>query len=366
MNKWNLLWNQDKIYKQLILDNRKAVDEYNERVLSTLLRMGCILILLPLFSAPFSNTKLDAIISYLLTFVSFFILFCLFKLPRMKKYVLLGTYACFSILFLLTIYLSVIYSPNMRGTFILVALAITPLSFIDRPRRIMLFVTFWLLVHTALAFYLKPQYVIDDIINCLCAAILGGYLGNSIVQVRLESFEAKRLLVIEKDTDALTGLLNRRKLFETLESFETENSEKPSGIFMMDIDHFKNFNDSYGHAAGDECLRQFAGLLTNFSQNFRLSFYRYGGEEFLAFAYKYSKEELLSIAEKLRNAVESEDIAGQHITISIGIAYNEEEKAQNYEKLIYRADEAAYVAKREGRNKVHMEQNEIQAKYIFD
>lgn len=97
-----------------------------------------------------------------------------------------------------------------------------PLSFIDRPRGTRLVVVSWLVAHTALAFYLKPQYALDDTINCLCATIIGCYLGNSIIKVRLESFEAKRLLIIEKDTDVLTGLLNRRKLFEMLTHFETE------------------------------------------------------------------------------------------------------------------------------------------------
>ncbi len=354
MNKWNQFWNQDKTYKQLISDNRKAVDGYNESVLRTLLFMGWVLILLPLVAVPFSYSKLDAIPAYLLTFSSFFVLFFLYKFSKIKKYTLVGLYASFSILLLLSIYLSVIHSPNMRATFMLVGLVLTPLSFIDRPCRTRLFLAFWLVVHTALAFYLKPKYVLDDTINCLCATILGCYLGNSIVKVRLESFEAKRLLIFEKDTDVLTGLLNRRKLYETLSYFETEESEKPSGIFMIDIDYFKEFNDSYGHASGDEALHQFGEILKNFTQNFRLCFYRYGGEEFIAFAYGYSEKELLPIAESLRVAVQSADIAGHQLTVSIGAAYCGENRVKNYESEIARADEAVYAAKRAGRNRVHM------------
>ena len=351
--------NQDNTFKKLIFDNRKAVDEYNERVLSTLLLIGWILILLPLAAVPFSNTKSELVPAYLLTFLSFFALFLLFKFQKAKKYAIVGLYTSFSILLLLSIYLSVIHSPHMRATFMLVGLALTPLSFIDRPRLIRLFLIFWLVAHTVLAFYLKPQYALDDTINCLCAVILGGYLGNSIVKARLESFDVKRLLIIERDTDVLTGLLNRRKLFETLAHLETEESEKPSGKFMIDIDHFKEFNDSYGHAAGDECLNHFGELLTSFAQNFRLCFYRYGGEEFLAFVYGCSEDELLSIAESLRIAVQSADIAGHHITVSIGVAYCGENQVKNYESIVTRADQAVYVAKRAGRNKVYLEQSEI-------
>lgn len=72
---------------------------------------------------------------------------------------------------------------------------------------------------------------------------------------------------------------------------------------MLDIDHFKDFNDSYGHCAGDECLKHFGEILTDFTRNFQLCIYRYGGEEFLAFAYGYSEKELLTIAENLRIVV---------------------------------------------------------------
>lgn len=273
-------------------------------------------------------------------------------LPSMNT--LIGLYAAFSILFLLAIYLSVIHSPNMRATILLGGFVLTPLSFIDRPHKIRLFLVFWLIVHTVLAFYLKPQYALDDTVNCLCSAVLGCYLGETLALVRLESFEAGRLLIIEKETDVLTGLFNRRKLFEILAYLETKSSEKPSGIFMIDIDHFKNFNDQFGHAAGDECLRLFGKILENFSQNYRICFYRYGGEEFLALAYGYSAKQLLSIAEGLRISVQNADIDGKHITISIGVAFCGEEQIKNYESVIARADEAAYTAKRSGRNAVCM------------
>jgi diguanylate cyclase (GGDEF)-like protein len=356
MGKWsNLFGSQEKTYKLLSSDNCKAIDDYNKKTLFTLLPIGWALALLPLAAAPFSNTKVDAIPAYLLTFSAFFTLFILFKIPVIKKHTLVGLYTSFSVLFLLAIYLSVIHSPNMRATILLGGFGIMPLSFIDRPRRIRLFLVFWLVVHSALAFSLKPQYALDDTINCVCVAVLGCYLGKTMTQVRLESFEARRLLVIEKETDVLTGLFNRRKLFETLVVLETTDAERPSGILMLDIDNFKDFNDNYGHAVGDRCLRVFGEVLSGFAQNSRLRFYRYGGEEFVAMAYGYSEKELFSIAEGLRIAVQSTDMDGHRITVSIGVAYCGEEKVRIYENVIDRADKAAYAAKRAGRNKVCME-----------
>jgi diguanylate cyclase (GGDEF)-like protein len=210
-----------------------------------------------------------------------------------------------------------------------------------------------------LAFYLKPQYALDDTINCLCLSILGCFLGNMMVWARLEGYEARRLLTIEKETDVLTGLFNRRKLFETLVALETADAEKPAGVLMLDIDHFKDFNDSYGHAAGDRCLEHFGKVMTNFTQNFRLHFYRYGGEEFVAMAYGYGEKELFSIAESLRIAVQSADMDGHKTTVCIGAVYCGNEQVLNYEKVIDRADKAVYAAKQAGRNRVCVEKNEV-------
>lgn len=356
--RFTLFWNEENSYMQLASVNRMAVNEYNDKTLSTLLLLGWILVLLPLVAVPFSNTKAEAVPAYLLSFSIFFALFLLFKIPVIKKHTYIGLYASFSVLFLLGIYLSVIHSPDMRATILLGGFVIMPLSFIDFSRRSILFLGFWLVVHTALTFYLKPLYALDDTINCLCAAVLGCYLGKTLVQVRLESFEAHRLLTIEKETDVLTGLFNRRKLFETLTFLETTDAEKPSGMLMLDIDHFKDFNDNYGHAAGDKCLNLFGEALIKFTQNFRLNFYRYGGEEFVAMAYGYDKKELLSIAESLRIAVQSVDMEGHRVTVSIGVAYCGEEQVRNYENVIDRADKAVYAAKHAGRNIVCMEQNE--------
>ncbi len=361
MGKWlNLSRDKDRTYKQFSADNQNAIDEYNEKTLSTLLPIGWALMLLPLAAVPFSNTKINAVPAYLLTFLSFFILFILFKIPSIKKYALVGLHISFSVLFMFGIYLSVIHSPNMRATILLGGFILMPISFIDNFYRIRSVLAFWLVVSTIMAFYLKPQYALDDTINCLCSAVLGYYLGKMMIQVRLESFEARRQLIIEKETDVLTGLFNRRKLFETLADLETTGTEKPSGILMIDIDHFKDFNDNYGHVAGDKRLSYLGEALTKFAQNFRLHFYRYGGEEFVAMAYGYDDKELLAIAEGLRISVQSADIDGHFTTVSIGVAYCGDEQVQNYENIIDRADKAAYAAKRAGRNKICMAQNEMQ------
>jgi diguanylate cyclase (GGDEF)-like protein len=352
--KLNLLNNKKWNFEKLKSNNQSSIDEYNERTLSTLLLMGWVLTLLPLAAVPFSKTKAGAIPAYLITFALFFSLYFLYKIPTVKKYSLIGLYISFSVLFLLGIYLSVIHSPNMRATILLGGFVIMPLSLIDRSRYIIPFLTFWLIVHTILAFYLKPLYALDDTINCLCSAILGIYLGRELIQVRLVSFEARRLLIIEKQTDELTGLFNRRKLYEDLTMLETANLEKPSGFMMLDIDHFKEFNDNFGHINGDIYLRHLGKLMSEFAQLNRLSFYRFGGEEFVIIAYKYKEKELFTIADNLRKYLQNTDINGQGTTVSIGVVYCGDEQVFNYEDAIDQADKAVYTAKHLGRNQVFM------------
>lgn len=296
---------------------------------------------------------------YLLASSCLFLTFFLFKIPAMKKYTLAGLYISFSVVFMFSIYLSVIQSPHMRATILLGIFCLTPLGFVDTPNRIASFIGFWFVAHSLLAYYLKPDLAFADMTNSLAFSIIGCFLGNIMIRVRLESYEAYRLLMIEKETDAVTGLFNRHKLTETLEKLAHNQGESPSGVLMIDIDYFKAYNDKFGHSAGDKCLSSFGEVLLKFSKNFRIDFYRYGGEEFLGFAYGYNANELYSIAESLRIAVQTFDMGGRMATVSIGVAYCGDEQVQNYETVINRADKAVYAAKAAGRNTVCMEQKGV-------
>lgn len=335
--------------------NSKAVGEYNQKMLSALTLIIDLMILLPLLAAPFNKTKTDAVPAYLLAAMIFLIIYLIYKLPVMKNYAVGGLYVCFSVFFIFSIYLSVVNTPDMRATVLLGAFCLAPLGIIDNPVRINSFIGFWLVAHSVLALYLKPLYALDDILNTVCFAIVGCFIGNMFVWSQLDNYEAKRLLIIEKETDVLTGIANRRKLYQNLGILEKTGTPKPSGIMMIDIDHFKDYNDNYGHAAGDHCLTSLGTVFKKFKQNFQLDFYRYGGEEFVAMAYGYGEKELFSIAESLRIAVQGADMDGRRITVSIGIAYCGDKQIKNYEKVIDQADKAVYEAKRTGRNKVCMD-----------
>jgi len=127
----------------------------------------------------------------------------------------------------------------------------------------------------------------------------------------------------------------------------------PFGILFVDIDHFKDFNDTYGHLLGDKVLRFVANSLR---QNLRFtdSCGRWGGEEFIALILDTEKERLRSVAEKLRSLVEHSGVeeSGKVLRITISIGATLVRPSDSYESLIKRADEMMYKSKKAGRNRV--------------
>jgi two-component system cell cycle response regulator len=159
-------------------------------------------------------------------------------------------------------------------------------------------------------------------------------------------------------TDQLTGLHNRRYMARHLDTLlaSAQKNERPLTFVIMDIDFFKQVNDTYGHDIGDEVLKEFASRIAANVRGIDLAC-RYGGEEFVVAMPDTDMAFACNISERLRQSIETTPVKisrapGQlNITISIGIAQCEgvEDTA---EKLLHRADQALYRAKRTGRNKV--------------
>jgi diguanylate cyclase (GGDEF)-like protein len=166
--------------------------------------------------------------------------------------------------------------------------------------------------------------------------------------------------------DGLTGVANRRSLDDTLrlEWLRAQREATPLSFMLADVDHFKCFNDTYGHQKGDECLRAVAGMVS--SKIFRPAdlVARYGGEEFAIVMPGTDLEGAISVAERVREAVEALEIrhhtseTAAHVTMSIGVASTIPSQTGKPETLIAAADAALYRSKREGRNRVsvHSEQ----------
>jgi len=193
----------------------------------------------------------------------------------------------------------------------------------------------------------------------LAINVYAGFVFERLRGERKERGQLRRRLVELAVTDPLTGLRNRR-YFEDILRSELSRIARYGGtcsVAMIDVDHFKNYNDTLGHLAGDEVLRQLAQALQD---RMRVSdvMARYGGEEFGLILVNTDREDALEVTERLRHEIQArrfprEEVQpGRHLTISAGIATCPEDGI-DYEELIQKADEALYAAKAAGRNRVH-------------
>lgn len=180
-------------------------------------------------------------------------------------------------------------------------------------------------------------------------ALFAAHVALGLTNLRMR--EALRRQTVR---DPLTGLFNRRYFDETLhrELSAARRDNVPLSVLMLDVDHFKQFNDTYGHVAGDDTLRQFGVLLrTGLRESDVVC--RYGGEEFAVIVQGANLAEAFSRAERLRKLIEGTDVSSggrtfAQVTTSIGIACSTE--FGHPEELVHAADVALYQAKRMGRN----------------
>ena len=197
--------------------------------------------------------------------------------------------------------------------------------------------------------------------------LTGGVVACAIAVWHLEKVSRKSFLeggLIRElaQRDALTGTRNRREFDEHLKMIWRQASANQCGmaIVIIDIDHFKAYNDYYGHQAGDQALRRVAQAVQKMIRRPLDILARYGGEEFAAILYEVDAAQAREIAERVRDAVN--DLSLEHrtsrtaarITISIGVAVVEPTLNRSPDGAVQLADQALYEAKVQGRNRVEV------------
>ncbi|MGF7185863.1 diguanylate cyclase (GGDEF)-like protein [Desulfitispora alkaliphila] len=188
-----------------------------------------------------------------------------------------------------------------------------------------------------------------------------------LVKARVKNhLELKQYRDMLKETsmiDGLTGIPNRRRFDEAL-SMEWSRAARYGNslsLVMIDIDHFKNYNDTYGHLEGDECLRKVAAAMQSIPKRNTDIVARWGGEEFACLLPDADEASANEIAEELRKKVMALQIPHESsqvsdvVTVSLGVATMVPQKGQQPDVLVKKADQALYNAKKSGRNRVSTE-----------
>jgi diguanylate cyclase (GGDEF)-like protein len=197
---------------------------------------------------------------------------------------------------------------------------------------------------------------IDYVTKPISPAIVRARVRNHLALKRAHDLLAKL-----SATDGLTGLANRRQLEQVLEQEYLRHSRtnRPLSLIMIDVDHFKDFNDAFGHMAGDDCLRRVAGVVAGIRRSPDLAA-RYGGEEFTCVLPETDHAEAIRVAERIRHGIASLGIhhpQAPHgvVTASLGVATSLCQADGNgaaAQSLLDHADRRLYLAKAGGRNRV--------------
>lgn len=210
---------------------------------------------------------------------------------------------------------------------------------------------------------------------CCCFVsftVYSWYVNNFIASMQAKQAEVELAALNKKldylaRHDALTGLYNRRGFNQYMSETWGRNVKvfETASIIMIDIDHFKRYNDRFGHLAGDECLQKVTAAMAEGpleGREYLLA--RYGGEELIAVAYGASHEEMVQYAHQLRQKVLDLNLphpdsgVANFVSVSVGLATQRTDALPNYETLIDWADECLYYAKRTGRNRLIHTRNE--------
>lgn len=200
----------------------------------------------------------------------------------------------------------------------------------------------------------RATVLISGATGVLCIGLL--WLTWMLRRELRRRYRAEKVLSELAATDALTGLANRRTLDQRLrlEWERAQRSGEPLALLMIDVDHFKAFNDRHGHQGGDEALRNVARVIgSNIRRPADLAA-RYGGEEFAVILPDTDRDGASTIAEHIRSAVEHlppADGDALSVTVSIGLSTWDKRRRGSLEELLLSADRALYDAKHSGRNR---------------
>ena len=232
---------------------------------------------------------------------------------------------------------------------------LVPIIIMDRTYKVVIATgTVSIIFIGLLAIEQNYEMVGNIFINISIFTVIAIIFGSYFKAMQLVNYELRRKGAIRETTDELTGLFNRRKLRDIFK--DIDNKDNIAAVAMIDIDNFKKYNDTYGHQLGDKCLREIGETLIEFGKKNKITFFRYGGEEFLAIIENNLNISVEDVCKLLNEEIYALKIYNKHsdigyITISIGVEKNKSINSSKYINLVLNADKALYEAKRQGKNR---------------
>lgn len=233
-----------------------------------------------------------------------------------------------------------------------------------RRLRAALMLVFCIILFLGYATVLKvaaidPRLAIYQVVVLLAVTLIGAVGYFSLERANRAAFIDRKRLTEVAMHDGLTGLLNRAALEGQVRQLwqQAARDRLPVSVVLADIDHFKAYNDYYGHQAGDQCLREVAVALRCVARRRPLDLVaRYGGEEMIAVLFGADRSHAESVAQLMRDAVadllipHSGSTTRPHVTVSVGAATLEPAEEFSYDHAVQLADRAMYEAKARGRD----------------
>ncbi len=357
IQKWKDKTNAEQ---KAIDDSRAEVEAINVGIMKTI-TLACTVImglslLASLFNDTFSVAGFDRLrFAYFGLVIFSFSVYSIIQFYK-KFNATLMIYIVNFLAFVYSFVVSALVAPDTITVTYIVVIFMAATLYIDLSWRINCFIVSSLaLFLVAISQFKSVEAFTGELINSVTVVLLAIVIGLIVRSARIESLIARKLLHYQAFTDQLTNISNRRLLFDTLNSSAIKKIPY-TAFSLLDIDYFKNYNDTYGHKAGDDCLRDIGQCFLELEKRYPIHFYRYGGEEFVITYVKCTKTEIENILTVLN--IEIERLGKRHstsefgrVTLSIGTVLITEIKPDKYEPLLSLADIALYKAKTSGRNK---------------
>lgn len=341
---------------------QKTLREKNSKMLF-LASMVCSILFLGMFLSTFFDAKADSMDQLRMrSRMIYALMICVCGITMIvrnqgkrhsNQYVIVEWYIFLSILFGFAIWAGTTNQPHFPSVTFFVFLFALPFLIIERPIRLCSYLIGVSLIFNYSSWQNKTTELFEmDFMNCLCFLYLG--LSFSVIMMVFKFKEVLQRIEIEeqRDRDELTGLLNKAAIER--EVCTCLDARQKGYLVIMDIDDFKQINDTYGHLYGDTVLTACGKTLRKIFQPFSL-IGRFGGDEFILYIRKENYQDILSLFEQEKEALKTTITLPIHdgttLTISAGTVYYDGGQA-TYRQLFQQADKALYTAKQNGKNQI--------------